>query len=159
MKVVLDTSAIIYLNDFRSFDKIFTTQGVIREIKDKISSLKLAGIDLKVVEPSIKKINQVKNVARKTGDLEKLSQTDVEILALAKEMNAVIISDDRNIQNVAEKMNLKYISIFSKRISKLITWRKFCKICKKFYKKGRVCEICGSKLIRVPKKTIEIKEV
>ena len=152
MKVVLDTSAIIYLNDFRLFEEMVTVEEVIKEVKDKISSLKLSSLSLKVLEPSEETVSKVREVAEETGDME----TDVKVLALAREKGYTIVSDDRNIQNVAEKMGIKYLSIFSKQITKLITWRKFCKNCKKFFKKGKNCPYCGSKLLRVPKESLEI---
>lgn len=154
----MDTSAIIYLNDFRKFDEIIITPSVIKEVKDKVSLFKLASLkNFKILEPSHKSIKEVEKIARVTGDIEQLSKTDLEVLALAKEFNVAIISDDKSIQNVAEKMRLKYLSIFSKKISKLIIWREFCRFCKKYYERKKVCPVCGNKLIRVPKKQIEIK--
>jgi UPF0271 protein len=157
MRVVLDTSAIIYLNDFRRFEEILTVQEVVGEVKDKISSIKLSGLELKVVEPSKKVLDEIKNVARESGDLEKLSDTDLKVLAAAKENESEIISDDRNIQNVAEKLGIKYVSVFNKKITKLITWKNYCKSCKKFFEK-KVCPICGSKLARVPEKAVELNQ-
>jgi len=157
MRVVLDTSAIIYLNDFRRFEEILTVQGVVEEVKDKISSIKLSSLELKVVEPSKKVLDEIKNVARGCGDLEKLSDTDLKVLAAAKENESEIISDDRNIQNVAEKLGIKYVSVFNKKITKLITWKNYCKSCKKFFEK-KVCPICGSKLARVPEKVVELNQ-
>jgi UPF0271 protein len=156
MRVALDTSAIIYLSDFRKFKEIFTVQEVVEELKDKISSIKLSTLNIKVVEPSSQSVKKVEKVAYETGDLEKLSKTDLKLLALAKEKKLIIISDDRNIQNVAEKMGIKYFSVFSKEITQLIKWGKFCKSCKKFYKEGEYCSICGSKLIRKPIKKINL---
>lgn len=150
MRVVLDTSAIIYLNDFRKFDEILTVQEVIDEVKDRISEMKLSGLIFKVAEPSIAVIEEIKKTAKETGDLKKLSPTDMKVLALAKENNLVIISDDRNIQNVAEKLKIKYLSLFSTRITKLLTWKNFCKNCEKIYEKGSYCEVCGGRLVRVP---------
>jgi len=157
MKVVLDTSAIIYLNDFRKFDETLSVQDVVEEVKDKITAMKLSSLDLKITEPAKKTINEVKKVATDTGDLEKLSGTDIKILALAKENNCTIISDDRNIQNVAERLGINYISMFNKKITKLIKWKKFCKNCKKYYEKERFCPICGEGLIRTPIESKEIK--
>lgn len=156
MRVALDTSSLIYLNDFRKFDELLTTDSVIKEVKDRITALKLASLKLKVVEPSGKTIKEVEGIARKTSDLEKLSRTDIEVLAVAKENKCTIISDDRNIQNVAEKMGIEYISIFNKRITKLITWKKYCKNCEKNFE-GRECPVCGEKLSRVPEASVEIK--
>lgn len=156
MRVVLDTSAIIYLNDFRKFDEIFTVDSVIKEVKDRITAMKLPGLKLKIFEPEKETVQKIKSVAKETGDLEKLSGTDVEVLAAAVESNSTIISDDRNIQNVAEKLGIKYISVFSEKITKLITWKSYCRNCKKFFEK-KVCPVCGSKLARVPEKAVELK--
>ncbi|MEM5834464.1 MAG: ribonuclease VapC [Candidatus Aenigmatarchaeota archaeon] len=155
MRVVIDTSGLIYLNYFRSFEEIFTVPEVIEEVKDKLTSLKVSGLNLKVENPSRESIKEVKKIAKETGDLEKLSKTDVKLLALAKEKELLIVSDDRNIQNVAERMGIKYISIFSKKISKLIIWKKYCKNCKKFFE-GTACPVCGRKLIKIPETTKNI---
>lgn len=156
MKVVLDTSAIIYLNDFRKFDDIITVQEVVDEVKDSISSMKLSGLDFKIFEPSEESIEEIKKTAEKTGDLEKLSDTDIKVLALAKENSCTIISDDRNIQNVAEKLGIKYIPVYNEKITKLITWKKFCRNCKKNYDRGEDCPVCGEKLSRLPKSSRKI---
>jgi len=157
MRVILDTSSLIYLSDFRRFDEIFTVSSVLGEVKDSVTAMKVSGLKFKVVEPKKETINKVRKVAKTTNDLERLSKTDIEVLAGAIENDCVIISDDRNIQNVAEKMGIKYISIFSKKITKLITWKKQCLNCKKDFE-GEFCPICGEKLMRVPKKSIVIKE-
>jgi len=156
MKVVLDTSAFIYLNDFRKFDEILTVQEVIDEVKDKISSMKLSGLNFKIVEPSEKSVKEIKKTAEETGDLEKLSNTDIKILALGKENNCTIISDDRCIQNVAEKLKIKYVSVFNQKITSLIIWKKYCRSCKKFYDGKDTCPICGNKLIRTPSKSEKV---
>lgn len=156
MRVVLDTTAIIYLSDFRKFDEVLTVQEVVDEVKDKVTAMKLSGLVFKTVEPSATAVEKIKRIAKETGDLEKLSDTDVKVLALAKENSCTIISDDRNIQNVAEKLHIEYISIYSERITKLITWKKFCKNCEKFYDKKRSCPVCGARLVRVPESYVEL---
>ena len=156
MKVVLDTSSIIYLSDFSKFDEIITVQDVVDEAKDKKTAIKISGLKLKIVEPSEKSIEKIKLIAKQTGDLEKLSQTDIQVLATALENESMIISDDRNIQNVAEKIGIEYASLFNEKITKLITWRKFCSNCKKYFE-GKVCPVCGTELRRVPKKSISVK--
>ena len=158
MKVVLDTSAIIYLNDFRMFDEIFTVSDVVDEVKDKINVLKLSGITLKVIDPMKSSVSEIESIAKETGDLEKLSQTDIKILALAKENSLTIVSDDYNIQNVAERIGINYISLFSKKITKLIQWRKYCDNCEKFFDNRNSCPKCGNRLVRKPAKEEFIKE-
>ncbi len=150
MKVVLDTSALIYLNDFREFDEMLTVQEVIEEAKDSVTAIKLSSIDVKILEPAAGIVEKIQQVARETGDIDRLSKTDLKLIALAKQSNATIISDDRNVQNVAERMQIPYISIFNEKITKLITWKKYCSSCKKYFNSGRICERCGSELKRVP---------
>ena len=157
MKVVLDTSAIIYLNDFRMFDEIFTVNDVLGEMKDKINTMKLSGIELKVIDPEDSSLNEVKKFAKKTGDLEKLSKTDIKILALAKENKLDIVSDDYSIQNVAQKLGIKYISLFNKKITKSIEWRSYCNNCKRFHENADTCPKCGNQLIKKPVKEELIK--
>ena len=158
MKVVLDTSAIIYLNDFRMFDELFTVSDVVGEVKDKINVLKLSWIKLKVIDPKESSVKEVKETAKETGDLEKLSKTDIKILALAKEDSLTIVSDDYNIQNVAEKFDINCISLFSKKITKLVRWGKYCNNCGKFYENKDNCPRCGSQLARKPITEEFIKE-
>ena len=157
MKVVLDASAIIYLNDFRMFDEIFTVSDVVDEVKDKINVLKLSGIKLKVIDPKESSVKEVKEISKETGDLEKLSKTDIKILALAKENSLDIVSDDYNVQNVAEKIHINYISLFSKKITKLIRWVMYCENCNKFFENETICVKCGNRLVRKPKETEVIK--
>ena len=157
MRVVLDTSALIYLNDFRKFDEVLTVDSVVREVKDKVSMMKLSVLKLKVVEADEKIIKEIIEVARQTGDLEKLSRTDIEVIAAAKENNCTIISDDRSIQNVAEKIGINYISIFSKKITKLVTWKKYCENCKKNYSHENIRPTCGAELKRIPASSEKIK--
>ncbi len=159
MKALLDTSALIYLNDFRKFKKIFTVTEVLDEIKDRNTLLKLSGLKIEVLEPKKETVNEIKNIARKTGDLEKLSKTDLKILALAKETGSTIISDDYCIQNVAQKIGINYISLFSKKITKLIKWKKFCPICRRYFGNGKICPFCGEKLIRLPTKIKKIRNL
>jgi len=153
MRVVLDTSAIIYLNDFSKFDEIFTVQEVIDEVKDKVSSMKLSTINLKIREPNFNSIIDITRIARETGDFEKLSSTDIKILALAKMTGSTLVSDDYNVQNVAKKIGVSYVGTFNKEISELIVWEKICKSCGKKYDKGKFCKVCGGKLSRVPSKS------
>lgn len=148
MKVVLDTNAIIYLNDFRMFDEIFTVSDVIDEVKDKMNVLKLSGMELKVTDPQESSVKEIKIISKETGDLGKLSKTDIKILALAKEYGLTILSDDYNIQNVAGKIEINYISLFNKRITKLLRWSSYCNSCKKFFEHKIKCPNCGSQLIR-----------
>jgi len=61
MRVVLDTPALIYLNDFRKFDEMLTVGDVLREVRDSVSAMKLAGLDVKIIEPDKESIENQKH--------------------------------------------------------------------------------------------------
>jgi len=124
-RAVLDTTALIFLNDFRSFEEVCTVQEVVEEVKDRMTNIKLSSMlkDMKVLDPDRKSVDDVRRVAEETGDIKKLTETDIKVLAIAKQTGYTIISDDYNIQNVAGHMKIKYVSIFSPSIKKLIKWK------------------------------------
>ncbi len=72
MKVVLDTSAIIYLNDFRKFDEILTVQEVVDEVKDRITAMKLSGLSFKIFEPSTEAIEEIKKNGKRNRGFGKI---------------------------------------------------------------------------------------
>ena len=153
IRAVLDTSAFIYLQDFSIFEEIYTVPEVFEEVKDRGSKLKLSGLNVVVLEPSEESVKEVEKVAAQTGDIEKMSRTDIKILSLAVEKNLPIISDDRCVQNVARKLGLQFLSMFNPSIRKLIAWEYFCPFCGKVFSKGKEkCDVCGGSLKRRPKK-------
>ena len=65
--------------------------------------------DLMVVtEPSSASLAQVRDAAKGTGDDARLSPTDIEVLALAMELKAVLLTDDYSIQNLARVIGVQY---------------------------------------------------
>jgi UPF0271 protein len=153
MRAAVDTSALIYLNDFRNFDEVMTVQEVLDESRDRITKIKLQTVNPSIFEPSKAAVAEVDAAAKSTGDAEKLSKTDIKLIALAKERDATIISDDYGIQNVAEKLGIEYMSISNRGIKNFVEWKKHCSVCDKDYKSGSVCKTCGSRLKRVPAKS------
>ena len=100
--------------------------------------------------PSEESIDFVKNTSKKTGDAGRISSVDLEILALAldlqkKGLDVIILSDDYSIQNIASELKLDFESISQKGITKKLKWGVRCRGCgKKFKEDISVCPICGS---------------
>jgi len=153
--IILDTSAILSGKpiDFPNA-KIITTNTIDEEIKpggrdyQNYQFLKEKGLILQ--KPSNKSIEIIEKASKKTGDNDRLSKIDKEILALAYDFFTnnrphLILSDDYSIQNVAEFLNLKYESISQKGISKRFKWINRCRGCgKKFKDNISICPICGA---------------
>lgn len=149
MRFVLDTSALISGVDFIE-GEFFTTQSALREAKRKGMTPQLASllnVKVKVQTPGRKSLSDVRQHSKKTGDVERLSPTDVDIIALARELNATILTDDYSIQNLAKEMGLSYHGVLMKEIKEKIYWTYRCKGCGRFFKKPhKQCPVCGSAL-------------
>jgi len=112
--------------------------------------LKETGLAIHV--PSKEAINCVKKTAQETGDDSRLSFADIEIVALAIDINkepdkeATILTDDYSIQNVASTLQIKFQGFSQKGITKKFKWVSRCPGCKKqFNEITKICPICGTK--------------
>jgi UPF0271 protein len=129
---------------------IFTTPKIIEEVKhikkhfSIINTLIDANI-INVIEPSIASIKKAKRLAERSGDMERLSDADLSIIALALELEYEVLTDDYAIINVLKRSNMKVKSISTK-MRKVGRWIKYCKGCKITFSKGDVCNRCGNKL-------------
>lgn len=147
MRYVIDTSALFSMEDLPQGD-LFVTPGVIREL-EKYKDRRLVYWEemLKVSEPSTASLSEIKKAAISTGDDARLSPVDISILALAKELGAVLLSDDYSIQNVARYLSIPFKGVGMKEIKEVIKWSYRCTGCGKYWDKNmNECPICGSPL-------------
>jgi len=155
MRFVLDTSALISGEDFLE-GEFFTTFSALKEAKKKGITPQLSSIlsiRVSVKKPGKEHIEAVSEHAKKTGDIKRLSPTDIEILALAKELDATILSDDYSIQNLAKEMEMQYHGVLLKEIREKIYWTYRCKGCLQYFDEPhKTCPVCGSKLRTTRKK-------
>ena len=144
---VLDATAIITR---KTFKQAVTTPEVVKELKDDNSKLYLEVSGIRVEAAKSEFIEKVVEVAKKTGDIHKLSETDISVLAKALELNAIVVTDDYAIQNVAEALGLKHESVIHAGIRKSFKWVKVCRGCGRKID-SNICPVCGSeaKLRRV----------
>lgn len=148
MDCVLDTSALFSMQGLPSDARCFTTPGVLRELKkhgDKRAEL--WGDMLTVSEPTSSSLRKVREASSRTGDSTRLSPTDIEVLALALELNAQVFSDDYSLQNVAAYLGIPFRPIGLKGIDDVRRWRWRCTGCGRvFDKEMQECPVCGSRL-------------
>ncbi len=153
---IIDTSAIlsgkpIHLNN----KKIVTTPAVSDEFnpggRDFRTFELLKETGLAIHAPSKEAINHVKKTAQKTGDDSRLSLADIEIVALAIDINnepdqeATILTDDYSIQNVASTLHIQFQAFSQNGITKKYKWVSRCPGCKKQFKEiTKICPICGT---------------
>ncbi|MEM1587155.1 MAG: hypothetical protein QXX99_07225 [Candidatus Bathyarchaeia archaeon] len=169
--LVLDTSAFMAGFDPSTVnEETFTVPEVGLELNDR-STPKLRFVTsvesgrLLVVNPSPEYIEFVKSISDKVGDSGALSETDILVLSLAAQLKdsgyeAVIVTDDYSIQNTAEKIGLKYAPLANFGIRYQFHWIICCPACGKKYppsKREMVCEDCGTRLERMPKKRVPVR--
>lgn len=131
---------------------IFTTPKIIEEVKHIKKSYRMIDmlIDaniVNIIEPSSVSIKKASILAEKSGDIDRLSDADLSLIALALELDYEVVTDDYAIINILRQNNIKVRSISTK-MRKVGRWIKYCKGCKATYSKGSICNKCGNKLSR-----------
>ena len=134
----------------------FTTTSVINEIR---LGRQGKGLDLllettiKVMEPDENFKEEVKKAAISTGDIESLSKTDIDVLALAHQLKATLISDDYAVQNIASILKIIYKTDLAG-IREIIHWTYRCRGCGKYFEENQIdCPVCGSEVRKVKNKS------
>ena len=135
-----------------------TTPKVVEEVKDPESRLFLGGLisagKVRVLVPSRESIEAVREASRKTGELNELSEADLEILALAYELKGVLFTDDYNLQNIAKTLGIEFRTL-KRGIKRVIRWNYVCIGCGKKFKEmppEGICPDCGSPVRLIPRK-------
>ena len=165
--MVLDTSA--FLAGFDPFS-ISETQATVPKVEEEIRTNSMIWVrfktavengKLRIKAPSEEALIKVKASAITVGDSFFLSETDMQLLALALELKATgyranIVSDDYSIQNVATMMGIEFTALATFGIRRLLEWVRYCPACHREYAanySSATCTVCGTELKRKPRKT------
>jgi len=171
--LVFDTNIFLIGIDFNIInEKVYTTSKIFDEIdvnkyqnknRNIINKIQ-AGIDsgkLIIKNPDEKYLKIVRNKSKITGDLRALSEADKSVIALSLELldnsnqEVVLYTNDYSIQNLCKEMRIRYSSLYKKGIKEKIAFEVYCPICNDIYKAeflNELCENCGSRLKRKPKR-------
>ena len=165
---ILDTSAILSGKPINLDNaQMITTPGISKELKpggkDYQALQFLIEKGLTVSSPSKESLDNINNTALTSGDIDRLSDADKEILALAvdlnKEKEAVILTDDYSIQNVAHVLNIRFENVSQNGITKRFKWTYRCRGCgKKFKENIKICPICGASIKNIISNKENIKK-
>lgn len=158
---VLDTSAIIYGFNPRLVEgDHYITPKVEAELLGRrtknTTDLSVSSGCLKVRSPKEEFKENVRAKATSTGDIAVLSETDLEVVALAMELKGegqvpTVISDDYSLQNLCTNMEISFRPMMTKGISQEFWWFLFCPACGATYEKSlksNICQVCGHTLKR-----------
>ena len=168
--MVLDTSA--FVTGFDPFT-VREAQVVPPMVEEEVKRNTLAVLRLdvavksgrlKILSPSKAAIDKAKACASSIGDSFFLSETDMQVLALALELATKgnctqIVTDDYSIQNVSTKLGIRFVSRGTLGIRRLLNWVRYCPACHRTYPanyKGKKCTVCGTALKRKPQRQREV---
>jgi UPF0271 protein len=146
---VLDASA--FINEYHTDEQIATVPLVREELEDESAYRydALEGSGMHVHLPEQETVDRIRRAAGETGDLAELSETDVRLLAASFELDAVLVTDDYAMQNVADKLDVSVEVIDREGISEQRDWRFQCGGCgREFDEDHDRCPVCGSSLSR-----------
>jgi len=150
MKIVLDASAVLSGVTIPCTDELLMPPLVEAELGHAWARRKLEYLKevcLRVQEPSRASVEAIKAKCRETGDDARLSEADIQVLALAREAGATILTDDYSIQNIAMSQGIPFRPVSQKGIGAVFVWRYRCAGCKKFFETAlKECPICGSEV-------------
>jgi endoribonuclease Nob1 len=164
--VVLDTSA--FVAGYDPF-ALGTEQVTVPKVEEEIRRNSMVKMRLetaiesgkvKVVAPTQEALSAAQASAGKVGDAWKLSEADMELLALALQLKnegytPQIVTDDYSIQNVATKLGIDFLALATFGIKRMLEWIRYCPACHKEYSanlKTKECQICGTELKRKPRR-------
>jgi UPF0271 protein len=164
--LVLDTSAFI-----AGFDPLAVPerQYTVPEVRRELAAGSMpwmrfnAAVEnrkLIIRKPKSSVFQEIQEASRKVGDMRYLSEADLQVLALALELKGrglspLIVTDDYSIQNVANKIDVKFTSLLTFGIKFRFKWILYCPACYRKYPsdyKFKICEVCGTELKRKPMK-------
>lgn len=106
-KIVFDSSAFLNRFFFDDIKEVWTTNSVLNEIKNREQKAQVENLiqqrKVKIDEPLEKTFKEIK---KKYGKA-RLSETDFEVIALAKDLDAELHTDDYTMRSVANLLGIK----------------------------------------------------
>lgn len=146
---VIDSNVLIHSAGMEiPFDNMVTVPEVTAEMESFKAKRRFEAEDIDIREPRQEALDKVRRRSEEEG--ESLSNTDIKLLALALDLEAVLVTDDYWMQNLADKMSIECKDFLRDGIEDTKEWEKVCSSCGRELKSVK-CPVCGSKAERRPK--------
>jgi UPF0271 protein len=148
VKLILDTTALLSGKEFPG--ELYTSARILREARGKGLDARgeaMVSAKVTVVEPDAQALLEIGEAALRTGDAPRLSDPDVQVLALALDLGGVLVTDDYSLQNVARELGVEYMPAGLEGIREAVRWFYRCSGCGRYWQDPlKVCPVCGSKV-------------
>ena len=158
MERVLDTAALLHWPPNRLTGGLCATSQ--RQELERLSTARAMLIETADIQwraPATAFLNDAKSAASASGDLARLSDVDLDVLALALAHQAVLVTDDYRLQNTYRHAGGRVEPVVNRPSKQVWVWEQRCTGCGATSsletdvarsKQGSVgeCRICGSPL-------------
>lgn len=149
---ILDATSFYAGIPFASQDEYHTTPQVfdeIKHIKKRHGALEvlIESGRLRIVEPEKQFVDQAVKKSMDSGDYQQLSRGDISVIALCLQLGGEIVTDDFAVSNVAKHLGLAVLPVMTGGAEKL-DWTYFCPGCETVSPRAKVCQVCGTPLVR-----------
>ncbi|MDJ0270303.1 MAG: NOB1 family endonuclease [Aigarchaeota archaeon] len=164
--IVLDTSAILSGQlEANPAHKYLTCQGVVDEVRfgnlapERLEAAIMQGL-LIVERPEQWALEKTIEAATMTGDITSLSETDLELIAIALQYSVAnydvsLVSDDYGVQNTAMQLGIRVSGRVHPGIRRVVKWILSCPACSSTFRENlKTCPYCGGELRRKPVKNL-----
>lgn len=149
--LVLDTSLLLGGKDPPRGPSWATTPEASAEIKpggaDARRFANWVASGLEVRDPSPASVQTVRNIAVKAGNLARLSEADVSLAALAMDLEAILVTDDYTLLDVAKRLGIQSQTVNTHGIEGTLDFKPRCTGCGRWFDempKREECIVCGS---------------
>lgn len=109
-----------------------------------------------VQDPGDPSRERVHAAAERAGSLGRLSQADIDVIALALEAGACLVTDDYTALDVAKRLGVTSQTIATRGIEATMDWESRCRGCGRRFPAGaasKPCSICGSEVRLSPRRS------
>ncbi len=144
-RAVLDANVFIRGRSNLEFDEFYTVPEVVEELESSKSRLNFDVRDVKVESPSREVLDDVRERSSAVGAAT--SDTDERLLALAIDLDMVLVTDDMDLQNLAMHLDADFQSYMGEEVEEKLSWVKVCDNCGSQVE-GSKCPRCGSTRFR-----------
>ncbi|MGB1697982.1 MAG: NOB1 family endonuclease [Thermoplasmatota archaeon] len=91
---------------------------------------------------------KVQAAAMQAGNLGRLSEADVSLIALALQESATLVTDDMTMLDIASRLSVSTQTINTKGITGTKNWQPRCTGCGRWFDvEPKDCPICGSEVV------------
>ncbi len=138
---VVDSNIFIHGKDIElPFENMLTVPEVTGELESEEAINRFESEDVGIEEPSDKALKEVRKKALELNS--DVSNTDLKLVSLAKEKKCFLVTDDYHMQNLADKIGIRWKGFLKEGIEESYKWKKICSDCGREIKENK-CQVCG----------------